>query len=74
MEIITMNKDTATVIERSLIDIGQSLDGVSRLLEEISNKTEDQVHETCCVRAILHMITKKVDETSDAFWKASQQQ
>ncbi|MDD2850443.1 MAG: hypothetical protein PHY09_00895 [Desulfuromonadaceae bacterium] len=49
-----------------LICIEQSLNGLSMLLEDISNKSQIQAGEVSYCKSILQLIIKQVEETADA--------
>lgn len=67
METVTISKAVADNIAASLTNIGQALNGVTLLLEEISNSTQDKAHEISWTRSIVVMITNQAEQTEDIF-------
>ena len=67
---IAMNKGAVTAIETNLMNISLALNGVSMLLEEISNSSQDKVHEISWTRSIVGMITRQAEQTEDSFRSA----
>lgn len=60
--------DTAVflTIEKNLLNVEQSLNGLSILLEGLADKSQDQAQEISWSNSILKTIIKQTEETADS--------